>query len=156
MQMAKHEQLLRDPGPQPRSQPHAGLLIGSVWLAITLVTLVIGFRQAIFIAPTEATMGNVQRIFYWHVPSAILGLLFPYVNFAASLAYLFLRRRDPFKALMADAIAVASAEVTVIFVSICLATGMLWGKRKLGASGGLGTHASPRCSSSGSFTSPTS
>lgn len=102
--------------------------IGWLWFAATIAVLVIGFRQAIFLVPTEATMGNVQRIFYYHLPHAILGLLFPYINFAASLAFLYWRRRDPLKALTADALAVASAEVTVLYVGICLATGMLWGK----------------------------
>jgi heme exporter protein C len=99
-----------------------------LWFGITIAVLVIGFRQAIFLVPTEATMGDVQRIFYYHLPHAILGLIFPYVNLVASLAFLFWRRRDPLKALTADAVAVAAAEVTVLYAGICLATGMLWGK----------------------------
>ena len=102
--------------------------VGWLWFLATIAVLVVGFRQAIFLVPTEATMGDVQRIFYYHLPHAILGLVFPYVNFVASLAYLFWRRRDPLKALGADALAVASAEVTVLYVGICLGTGMLWGK----------------------------
>jgi heme exporter protein C len=102
--------------------------IGWLWFAATIAVLVVGFRQAIFLVPTEATMGNVQRIFYYHLPHAILGLVFPYINFVASLAFLFWRHRDPLKALTADALAVASAEVTVLYVGICLASGMLWGK----------------------------
>lgn len=98
------------------------------WLAATIAVLVVGFRQAIFVAPMEETMGNLQRIFYYHLAHAILGLVFPYINLAASLAYLYWRRRDPLKALSADALAVASAEITVLFVGITLATGMLWGK----------------------------
>jgi heme exporter protein C len=90
--------------------------------------LIVGFREAIFLAPTEATMGNLQRIFYYHLAHAILSLVFPYVNLAASLAYLYWRHRDPLKALSADALAVASAEVTVLYAGICLASGMLWGK----------------------------
>jgi heme exporter protein C len=99
-----------------------------LWLAATVAVLVVGFRQAIFLAPMEATMGNLQRIFYYHLAHAILSLIFPYVNVAASLAYLYWRRRDPLKALGADALAVASAEVTVLYAGICLVTGMLWGK----------------------------
>jgi heme exporter protein C len=102
--------------------------IAWVWLLATVAVLVVGFRQAIFLAPTEATMGNLQRIFYYHVPHATLGLVFPYINVVASLCYLYWRRRDPLKALTADALAVASAEMTVLFVSIGLLTGMLWGK----------------------------
>ncbi len=107
-------------------------LVGSAWFAMTLAVLTVGFREAIFLAPTESTMGDVQRIFYYHLPAAILGLVFPYVNFVASLLVLYWRRRDPMKTLAADAMAVASAEVTLIFTSICLATGMLWGKASWG------------------------
>jgi heme exporter protein C len=102
--------------------------IAWLWFAASIVVLVEGFRQGIFLAPMEATMGNLQRIFYYHLAHAILSLVFPYVNLAASLAYLYWRRRDPLKALSADALAVASAEVTVLYAGICLATGMLWGK----------------------------
>jgi heme exporter protein C len=105
-----------------------GLILGGVWFALTLVVLAIGFRQAIFISPTDAEQGNVGRIFYWHVPSAMLGLVFPYVNFIASVAYLYLRKRNRLAALKADAWAIAAAEVSVVFASICLVTGMLWGK----------------------------
>ena len=111
---------------QPTSR--TGLLLGSVWLLLSLALIANGFHQALYVAPTEATMGNIQRIFYWHVPSAILALTFPYINFIASLAYLYLRRRNPFAALTADAIAVAAAEVTLVFATIGLATGMLWGR----------------------------
>lgn len=111
-----------------QSAGRTSLVVGSVWLAATVAVLAYGFHLALFVAPTEATMGNVQRIFYWHVPSAMLALTFPYINFAASIAFLALRRRNPFGALTADAIAVASAEVTVVFTSVGLVTGMLWGK----------------------------
>lgn len=109
-------------------RPKIARTIGWVWFAATLLVLAESFRQAIFLVPTEATMGNVQRIFYWHVTEATLGLVFPYVNLAASLAYLYFRSRNPLSALTADALAVASAEVTVLFVSIGLVTGMLWAK----------------------------
>ncbi len=112
------------------SQPahRTGYLAASLWFAVTLALLAFGARQALFVAPTEATMGNIQRIFYWHVPSAMLALTFPYVNLIASVAFLYLRRRNPLAALTADAIAVAAAEVTLVFATIGLATGMLWGR----------------------------
>ena len=99
-----------------------------LWLAATVVVLVYGFRQAIFISPPEETMGDLQRIFYYHLPHAVFGLVFPYVNFVASIAFLYWRRRDPLKALTADALAVAAAEITILYVGITLGTGMLWGK----------------------------
>jgi heme exporter protein C len=102
--------------------------VGVVWFLASLALIAYAGHQALFVAPTEATMGNIQRIFYWHVPSAILALTFPYVNLAASITFLALRQRNPLAALAADAVAVASAEVTVLFASIGLATGMLWGR----------------------------
>ena len=102
--------------------------VGLVWFVLTVAAIVYATRLALVVAPTEATMGNVQRIFYYHVPTSMLSLLFPYVNFAASLFYLYWRRRDPMRALTADAVAIASAEVTVVYSSICLLTGMLWGR----------------------------
>jgi heme exporter protein C len=99
-----------------------------LWFAATLAVMAVAFREALFLAPTEATMGNIQRIFYYHVPFAIFGLIFPYVNLAASLGYLYFRTRNPLSALTADALALASAEVTVLYTSVGLMTGMLWAK----------------------------
>ena len=87
-----------------------------------------GLYQAWYVAPTEATMGPVQRIFYWHVPLFIVGEVTPYVNMLASLAYLYFRSRDSRIALRADALAVAAAEVTTVFVGLGLVAGILWGR----------------------------
>ncbi len=102
--------------------------VGVAWFIASIAVLIEGFRQAIFLVPTEATMGNIQRIFYWHVPIASVSLIFPYVNLVASLAYLHFRRRDIFRTLAADSLAVASAEVTVLFATLTLLTGMLWAR----------------------------
>ena len=77
---------------------------------------------ALVVAPTEQTMGDVQRIFYYHVPSAWTAFLLFAVNFVASIVYL--ARRNP----VADAIAVTSAEVGVVFCTIVLVTGPLWAR----------------------------
>ena len=58
----------------------------------------------------------------------MLSLIFPYINFVASIAFLYWRSRDPLKALTADAWAISSAEVTIVYASICLATGSIWGR----------------------------
>ncbi|CAN5560786.1 N/A [soil metagenome] len=101
---------------------------GILWFIATIAVLLIGFRQALFVVPPDAELGDVQRIFYYHLPFAILGMVFPYVNLVASLAYLYLRHRNPFKALTADALALASAQVTVLYVTLMLGTGMLYGR----------------------------
>jgi heme exporter protein C len=70
----------------------------------------------------------MARILYYHVPHSMLALVFPYVNFGASLFYLYWRKRDPLKALTADAVAISAAEISVVYGSICLVTGMLWAR----------------------------
>ena len=106
--------------------------IGVVWFVLTLAAIAYATRLGLFLAPVDALQGNVFRIFFYHVPHSMLSLLFPYVNFIASLCYLYWRRRDPLKALNADAVAISSAEVTVVYASICLWTGMLWGRVEWG------------------------
>jgi heme exporter protein C len=106
--------------------------VAIVWFLLTLAAIAYATRLGLIVAPTEATMGNVQRIFYYHVPTSMLSLLFPYINFVASLCYLYWRRRDPLKALTADAVAISSAEVTVVYSSLSLLTGMLWGRAAWG------------------------
>jgi heme exporter protein C len=97
-------------------------------LPVTLAILAVGFYQAMFVVPDEATQGEIYRIIYYHVPSNVMGLLFPYVNFLASIVFLVTRRSNPLRAQAADALALASAEVTLVFVTIGLVTGMLWAK----------------------------
>ena len=96
------------------------LFIACIVLAIAL--LAYSTYQALFVAPTEQTMGDVQRIFYYHVPSAwVAGVCF-LVNFLASIVYILKRSPD------ADALAAASAEVGVVFCTIVLITGPIWAR----------------------------
>lgn len=77
-------------------------------------------------APYESTMGLVQKIFYYHVPSAWLMMLAALVSGTSSGFYLFNRK------LSWDRIAVASAELMVLFGAIVLITGPLWGRKAWG------------------------
>ena len=106
-------------------------LVGLTWCALTLVALVVGFRQAMS-APTEATMGDLYRVFFYHLPHTILSFVFPYLNCAACFAYLYWRNRNPPRAMVADAFAVATGELTVLYSTIGLATGILWGRAAWG------------------------
>src|SRR6476660_4233730 len=99
-----------------------------IWLIATLGLMGYGFYQAMYVAPTEATMGDIQRIFYYHVPSAMLSFLFFFVSFLSSVAYLVSRQNHPSRALSADALALASAEVGVVFCTVVLITGPLWAR----------------------------
>src|SRR3974390_323620 len=97
-------------------------IISIGFVILTLALLGFSTYQALVVAPTEQTMGEVQRIFYYHVPSAwVAGLCFA-VNFLASVVYLWKR------SLNADALAAASAEVGVVFCTIVLITGPIWAR----------------------------
>src|SRR2546426_1480700 len=89
---------------------------------LTVALLSYALYEALIAAPTEQTMGNVQRIFYYHVASAWTAFLLFFINFGASVAYLI--RRNP----IADAIAVTTAEVGVVFCTVVLVTGPLWAR----------------------------
>jgi len=89
---------------------------------LTLILLSFALYEALIGAPTEQTMGEVQRIFYYHVPSAWTAFLLFLINFGASVVYLI--RRNP----KADAVAAVTAEVGVIFCSVVLVTGPIWAR----------------------------
>jgi heme exporter protein C len=103
----------------------------SVYFLLTLVVMGIAFYQAMT-APKEATMGNLYRVFFYHFPHTILSFVFPYLNCVAAMLYLLWRNSKPELAAKADAFAVASAELTVLYASVGLATGMLWGRAAWG------------------------
>jgi heme exporter protein C len=103
-----------------------------LYAAITVGLMVWGFYQAIYVAPEEQTMHEAQRIFYYHVPSFMVAFLFFAVSFAGSIGFLALRRGHPDWAQAADAWALAGAEVGVVFCTVGLITGPLWGRRAWG------------------------
>ena len=94
---------------------------------LLLAALVAALYGTFLVAPKERTMGNVQRIFYFHVPSAMLAFLGFGVVFVASIAYLRSRNRGW------DMLARSSAELGVLFCTIVLVTGPIWAKPIWGA-----------------------
>ncbi len=77
-------------------------------------------------APTESTMGLVQKIFYFHVPSWLAMFSAAFTCGVASLVVLIKGRKD------ADRVALAAAELAVVFGLIGLITGPLWGRKAWG------------------------
>ena len=73
-------------------------------------------------APTEASMGDAQRIFYYHVPAATAAYILFFINFVASIVFL-IKRND-----IADIWALISAEVGLVFATVVLITGPIWGR----------------------------
>lgn len=105
------------------SRPPLGwLILAAVTMALFCVTL-----WTIFVhAPVEARMGIVQKIFYFHVPSAY-GMYLGFVLCAiGSIVYLVGRKESW------DAVAVAGAEVGLMFCLMMLITGPLWARKAWG------------------------
>jgi heme exporter protein C len=88
---------------------------------IAILMICAGYA-ALFIAPDERTMHEIQRIFYFHVPSwsACFGAFC--IAFAGNIAFLATRREKW------DWLAVSAAEVGVVACTIGLITGPLWAK----------------------------
>jgi len=110
-----------------RSLPGAGTRLRLALLAATLAVGLLALYLAFVYAPKEATMGHVQRIFYFHVGAAWTSFLAFFVVFLGGVAYLRTRDRRW------DALALSSAEIGLIFTTITLATGSIWAKPAWGA-----------------------
>ncbi len=96
-------------------------------LAVLAALLVLAALVAAFvIAPTEREMGDVQRIFYFHVASAWTAFLAFFVVFIGSVAYLRTR------ALRWDVLAVSAAEIGIVFTSLTLVSGSIWARSAWG------------------------
>jgi heme exporter protein C len=103
-----------------------------LYLAITAALLAWGFYQAIYVAPADAMQGEVYRIIFYHVPSASVAFLFFAISLAGSIGFLAFRRNQANRAQIADAWALAGAEVGVVFCTVVLVTGPIWGRRAWG------------------------
>lgn len=97
----------------------ATTILGWLSLASIAALLMLG----LVISPPEIAQGDSVRLFYIHVPSAIVCL---YIAFSITLvgSVIYLRKQSVFW----DLVAGASAEVGVLFLGFTLATGMLWGR----------------------------
>jgi heme exporter protein C len=96
-------------------------MVKRVVLGFVAVVLVIaGGYASFFIAPTERTMGDIQRIFYFHVASAWAGMDAFFVCFVANLLYVWKRQAQY------DFLGVASAEVGLVLTTVVLITGPIW------------------------------
>ena len=87
-----------------------------------LVVMAAALYMIFIYAPAERVQGDAQRLLYGHVAVAWLAFLAFAIVAVASVAYLW--RRDP----RWDSLAVAAAEVGVLFTTLTLATGSIWGR----------------------------
>lgn len=89
---------------------------------ITIALFVAALYMVFLYAPRELVMGEVQRVFYFHVSAGWVGALAFLVTAIAGVVYLV--RRD----VRWDRLAVASVEVGVVFTFINIASGSIWAR----------------------------
>lgn len=112
----------------PATPPRA-LSPGLIALLLLSAAGFLAIPTLILNAPTEPTMGFVQRIFYFHVPCAWLAMLGAFTAGVASVIFLF---RGGEASEQADRVAVAAAELTVLFGLCVIITGPLWARKAWG------------------------
>jgi heme exporter protein C len=106
--------------------PVANSTSGRPPIALTVLTVFTGLLllaatyMAFLYAPTELTMGAVQRIFYFHVGAAWAGALAFLVTVVAGVFYLITGKRSW------DIVGFSSVEVGLALITITLASGPVW------------------------------
>jgi len=88
----------------------------------SIIVLAISTYLALFFAPTELVMGQVQRVFYFHIGTAWVGLLGFIIAALSGIVYLVTKdiRWDRFE--------VAAVEVSTVFFFITIVLGSIWAR----------------------------
>jgi heme exporter protein C len=108
------------------SQSRGGDTTFPALLALTAAMFVGLIHYVAYVVPIEASMGIVQKIFYFHVPAAYAMYVGAAVCFVGSAVYLYNG------SVKWDAIARGGADVAVAMGFIVLTTGPLWAKKAWG------------------------
>ena len=108
--------------PRRAGLPLVSLLLGG----LAFLAIMAAIPMAFLYAPTDAVQGPAQRIFYFHVPIAWVGMLAFVVMAIASIGYLW--KRDE----RLDWVARAAAEIGTVFITLTLITGSIWGRTTWG------------------------
>lgn len=90
--------------------------------AVTLLATAAFIPMGLWLSPDDVVQGDLVRIFYVHVPVAIVAFVSCFVTGAGSAMYLW--KRLPWW----DTAAYAAAELGVVFTALTLVTGSLWGR----------------------------
>jgi heme exporter protein C len=88
----------------------------------TALMFLVSMIMIFFFAPTERTMGNVQRIFYFHVGSAWVAAVAYFMALVGGIQYL----RKPSKTW--DTVSMASVEIGLAFTTMTIVSGSVWGR----------------------------
>jgi len=89
---------------------------------ISLILVLAGYYLSIVYAPTEKVMGAVQKVFYFHVATAWVGM----VGFvlAAAFAVVYLITKN----MKWDMLGLVSVEISLVFFFITIILGSIWAR----------------------------
>jgi heme exporter protein C len=99
-----------------------GDYVGLLLILGSAAAILLALAMVFLYAPREAVMGDVQRIFYFHVASAWVGFFAFFVTFLAGIGHLAQGGRRW------DSIASSSAEIGLTFIAMAIITGALWAR----------------------------
>ena len=109
--------------PASRSEAaHARPALIDGWIIAAALAVAAVYVRVIWFTPPEATQGLAQKIYYLHLPAALNAYIAFVVVAVTSIVYLWLRDER------ADRVAESSAEVGLLFTTVVLITGPIWGK----------------------------
>jgi len=94
----------------------------SILDSVTVLLLLAATAAVFFYAPTEAVMGQVQRVFYFHVAAGWVGMLGFLVAAIAGIVYLRTGRRNW------DIVGLSAVEIGMVFAFINIVTGSIWAR----------------------------
>ena len=89
---------------------------------VTILLLVVATAMVFFYAPMEAVMGQVQRVFYFHVAAGWVGMLGFLVAAIAGVAYLRTAKRKW------DIVGLSAVEIGMVFALVNIVTGAIWAR----------------------------
>lgn len=101
---------------QPK--PRALQILDSISLLLLIAATVMVFVYP----PTEAVMGEVQRVFYFHVATAWVGMLGFMAAGVAGIAYLSTKNRTW------DTVGMAAVEISLVFFLVAIIMGSIWAR----------------------------
>ena len=93
-----------------------------ILIGLTFLSMMIALYAIFIYAPLEATMGLIQKIWYFHLAAAWIAFLAYFHVFLAGILYLWKRERR------FDILGRSSAEIGILFNTLVLITGSIWAK----------------------------
>ncbi len=93
-----------------------------ILLVLTVISIIASLYASFIYAPTELIMGDIQRIFYFHMGTVWVATVAFTIVFIASIMFLKSGKRKW------DILALSSAEIGVLFITLTIITGSIWAK----------------------------